>query len=185
MWLPAPLPRCLSLKARSSKRIVAAIHLDTLKLSHREPRGAAEIRASGDLCVSPLKVSLKCSRLPFVFSPPHRSCIYMCACMHTWMNPCTFTLCYLPPCLSAFVKSVWKEDEITPTFDFDTILLSSHCLHIIYLLYLAPYQKVCLFTLNHAFFIGLYLSLRSVRLWDIVCTRVFLAVESMHTKARV
>lgn len=161
MWLPAPLPRCLSLKARSSRRIVAAIHLDTLKLSHREPRGAAEIRASGDLCVSPLKVSLKCSRLPFVFSPPHRSCIYMCACMHTWMNPCTFTLCYLPPCLSAFVKSVWKEDEITPTFDFDTILLSSHCFTLyIYFIWLCTRRSAFSLLIMH--FLLVYISVSEV-----------------------
>lgn len=124
MWLPAPLPRCLSLKARSSRRIVAAIHLDTLKLSHREPRGAAEIRASGDLCVSPLKVSLKCSRLPFVFSPPHRSCIYMCACMHEWIHAPSQCATCLPVYLR-LLKAFEKRMKLLPPLT----LTPFYCLH--------------------------------------------------------
>lgn len=66
-----------------------AIYLGTLKLSHPEPRGVIEIRASGDLCHLLLKVSLNAGgRL--LFSHLHTLnlyTVYICACMNEHRDP--------------------------------------------------------------------------------------------------
>lgn len=106
------LPRCQALKARFSRMTETAIYLGTLKLSHPEPRGVIEIRASGDLRHLLLKVSLNAGgRL--LFSHLHTLnlyTVYICACMNEHLHETLTPLC-LSFHLSAFVKSIWKVNE--------------------------------------------------------------------------
>lgn len=122
--LPISLLRCLPLKAWSSRRMDAAIYLGTLKLSHPEHRGVVEIRAPGDLCAFPLKVSLNAAgRL--LFSHLHTDTVYMWACMHEWIHTPSHHAIY-PPAYLPLLKAFEKRTELL-TFDSDTILVSSHC----------------------------------------------------------
>lgn len=143
-YLCQPLSRCLSFKAQSSRRIAAAIYLGTLKLSHPEPRGVVEIRASGDWCASPESI-FKCSRSPFIFSPLHRCCIYVC--MHAWMNthPHIMLSIYLPIFLCwKHLKRGWNYSHLYLWHHFSVFTL----FHITYLLYLALFTRGSPFSLS-------------------------------------
>ncbi len=86
IWIPLPTSplRCLSHEAQSSRKMEAAIYLGTLKLSHPQPRGVVEIRASGDLCHFLLRGSLNAAgRL--LFSHLHTDTVW-CICAHACMG---------------------------------------------------------------------------------------------------
>lgn len=74
---------------------------------------------------SPHEKYLKMQQVAFCFLTLAET-LYMCARMHEWIHTPSHRAIYLCA-LSAFVKSIWKGDEITLTFDSDTILVSSHC----------------------------------------------------------